>query len=90
MANTRVYVVLCPDGSRRMIEAASGAQAIRHVVKDKYSAHAATQKDFVQAMNDGLRVEKARTESPEAGEQLELPIDEATNGNQAETNKEQM
>lgn len=72
---TRIYVVLCPNGDRRLVDAASSAQAIRYVVKTKYSAHVATQRDFVDAMSSGLKVEYATHENAgeTLGEQMTLP-----------------
>lgn len=79
---TRVYVVLCPNGDKRLIDAASSAQAIRHVVKNKYSAHVAGQADFVEAMKGSLVIEYANREnaSETVGEQLEFNLE--SNGNQ--------
>lgn len=66
MAITRIYVVLNGD-ERRLVEATSAAQAIRHCVANKYSAKPATPKEIAQFMRDGLTVEKAN-ETTKQGE----------------------
>lgn len=55
---TRIYVVTCSD-ENRLVDAASSAQAIRHCVKNKYSAKAATPKDIAVHMSVGVKIEKA-------------------------------
>lgn len=55
---TRIYIVLHGD-ERRLVEAGSAAQAIRHCVRNVYSAKAATPKDIAALMLDGRRVERA-------------------------------
>lgn len=63
---TRIYVVMYqgPQGEvRRLVEATSAAQAIRHVVKDSHSAKVASTKDVASAMNDGVKIEKAGGEA---------------------------
>lgn len=66
MAVTRIYVVITGD-ERRLVEATSAAQAIRHCVANKYSAKPATPKEIAQFMRDGLTVEKAN-ETTKQGE----------------------
>jgi hypothetical protein len=61
MSVTRIYVVLNGE-DRRLVDAASAAQAIRHCVKNKYSAKAATPKEIAQYMKSGLQVETASEE----------------------------
>lgn len=57
---TRIYVVIDKATSeKRLIEATSAAQAIRHCVANKYSAKPATPKEIAQFMTSGLTVEKA-------------------------------
>lgn len=58
MATTRIYVVIQGD-EKRLVEASSSAQAIRHCVKDKYSAKVATPKELAGLMSGGLQVERA-------------------------------
>lgn len=55
---TRIYVVVHGE-ERRLVEATSAAQAIRHCVRNKYSAKAATPKEIALLMGHGLTVEKA-------------------------------
>lgn len=62
MAKTskRVYVVNDGDNaSRRLVEAASQAQAIAHVVRGKYVATVATQAELVDLVGCGVKVEQA-------------------------------
>lgn len=57
---TRIYVVLEKStGEKRLIDATSAAQAIRHCVSVKYSAKPATPKEIAAAMSSGLTVETA-------------------------------
>lgn len=58
MPVTRIYVVLHQD-EKRLIEAGSAAQAIRHCVQNKYVARPATTKDIATLMAAGFTVEKA-------------------------------
>lgn len=55
---TRIYVVINGE-EKRLVDAASAAQAIRHCVKNKYSAKAATPKDIALYMSAGITIEKA-------------------------------
>lgn len=55
---TRIYVVINGD-EKRLVDAASAAQAIRHCVKNKYNAKAATPKDIAHFMSAGVSIEKA-------------------------------
>lgn len=60
MTETRIYVVTNKnDNGRRLVEAASAAQAIRHCVSSIYEANVATAKSIAQYMGDGLKIEKA-------------------------------
>lgn len=63
MATTRVYVVKEGDSGGRLVEAASQAQAISHVVRGKYVATVATQGELVTLLGAGAKVEKAGEES---------------------------
>lgn len=56
---TRIYVVLDKaSGEKRLVDASSAAQAIRHCVSVKYSAKPATPKDIATFMSSGVHVEK--------------------------------
>lgn len=59
---TRIYVVINGD-EKRLVEAASAAQAIRHCVKNKYTAKPATPKELAALMQSGLSVEVVLTDS---------------------------
>lgn len=59
---TRIYVVINGE-EKRLVDAASAAQAIRHCVKNKYSAKAASPKEIAQFMKSGLQVETASDDS---------------------------
>jgi len=56
MIQTRIYLVTNGD-TRRLIEAGSAAQAIRHCVRNTYSAKAATPKEIANFMGAGYPVE---------------------------------
>ncbi len=65
---TRIYVVsyVGAEGAKqRLVEAGSGAQAVRHCVKDVYSAKVANAKDVAAAMGAGQAIEKANVEKGE-------------------------
>lgn len=70
MAETRIYVVINKtNDERRLVEATSQAQAIRHCVSTIYRADVATSKAVASAMGQGLKIECA-TE----------PVTQTTNG----------
>lgn len=66
---TRIYVVMeKASGNRRLIEASSSAQAIRHCVKNAYEAKVANTKDIAGLMQSGMVVEVAgASDAPEQG-----------------------
>lgn len=55
---TRIYIVET-DGTKRLVEATSSAQAIRHCAKPLYASKVATTKDMAELMAQGKQVEKA-------------------------------
>lgn len=59
MAETRIYCVLKKDGTKRLVEAASQSQAIRHVVTPEYRAEIASPKTVAFLMQEGLKIETA-------------------------------
>ncbi len=69
---TRIYLVSGfgedeMGAEKRLVEAGSAAQAIRHVVKQKYTAKAATTREVAELMTKKVSVEKATTDmAPEA------------------------
>ena len=62
---TRIYAVQGPD-TFRLVEAGNKAAALRHVAKDIINVEVANQKTLVAAMQDGVKVEMAGAEEPEA------------------------
>lgn len=52
---TRIYVVI-HESEKRLVEASSAAQAIRHCVANKYVARPATPKDIAHEMSNGVVV----------------------------------
>lgn len=66
--NTRIYVVReQADGvagtAVHLVDAATAAQAIGHVVRNKYTAKVAEQLELVEHVGKGIRVQKAGAES---------------------------
>ncbi len=55
---TRIYVVMTGE-DRRLVEASSAAQAIRHCVRGVYTAKVAATKELAQMMAAGMKVEVA-------------------------------
>ena len=63
--STRIYAVQAGD-IFRLVEASTKNAALRHVAKDLITVEVANQKTLVAAMTDGVKVEKAGAEEPEA------------------------
>jgi hypothetical protein len=63
--STRIYAVQAGD-IFRLVEASTKNAALRHVAKDLITVEVATQKTLVGAMTDGIKVEVAGAEEPEA------------------------
>lgn len=62
MAETRIYVVTgngAQTGSKRLVDAVSAAQAIRHCAKEIYTAQAASPKEIAALMSNGTQIEQA-------------------------------
>jgi hypothetical protein len=55
--STRIYAVQGPD-QFRLIEAASKQAALRYVAREILKVEVANQRTLVEAMTDGVRVEK--------------------------------
>lgn len=66
MTATRIYLVDERGASVRLVEASSAAQAIRHVVRHKFTAHAATPKAVATLMARGIVLEQATDNEIEA------------------------
>lgn len=65
--STRIYLVTDQESkAKRLIRAASQAQAIRHAVASRFGAEVASQNDLVQLLAAGQAVESA-TQTSEAG-----------------------
>lgn len=62
---TRIYAVQAGD-IFKLVEANTKQAALRHVAKDLIHVEVATQKTLVAAMQDGVQVEKAGADEPEA------------------------
>ena len=60
MADTRIYVVInSTTGEKRLVEATSQSQAIRHCTLPTYKADAASPLTVAHMMGEGLRLERA-------------------------------
>ncbi len=75
---TRIYVVIETDGTKRMVEATSQNQAISHCVQGRYKATVASAKDVAQLTAEGITVEKAEKQRKSKTE---------SNGNDANDNQ---
>lgn len=62
---TRIYAVQAGNVFR-LVEASTKNAALRHVAKDLINVEVATQRTLVAAMKDGVQVETAGAEEPEA------------------------
>ena len=62
---SRIYAVQGPDAFR-LVEAANKTQALRYVARNILTVEVASQKDLVNAIQDGIKVERATAEEPEA------------------------
>ncbi len=64
-SNTRVYCVQSAD-EFRLVEATSKQAALRHVAASKFSVNRVSEKTLIAAMRDGVQIELAGAEEPEA------------------------
>ncbi len=62
MALQRVYVIREGGKNSRLVSAGTPAQAIRHVVKEKFTAGVASQSDLIELISGGIKVENAAQE----------------------------
>lgn len=74
MSTTRIYVVINGE-ERRLVEAGSAAQAIRHCVRHRYNAKVATPKEVASFMAAGFSIEHAS--EMEANGAQAAPVDSA-------------
>lgn len=61
MATQRIYLVVQPDGTPRLVKASVRSQALSHVASTLLSIHVATQDDLVDLLSNGIKVESARS-----------------------------
>jgi hypothetical protein len=59
MSNTRIYITQLKGSKPRLIDAGTGAQAIRHVAKGLITARVASAKETAILMKDGTELEVA-------------------------------
>lgn len=64
---TRIYAVQAGE-MFRLVEATTKNAALRHVANDLIKVEVANQKTLVDAINDGVRVEKVSLEEPATAE----------------------
>lgn len=68
MAQTRIYVIINKQtGEKRLVEASTGAQAVRHCVSQVFESKVAGTKEIAGLMRDGYTVETASGKA-EAGD----------------------
>lgn len=61
MASQRIYLVVQPDGTPRLVKASIRSQALSHVASTLLTIHVATQDDLVDLLSNGAKVESARS-----------------------------
>ena len=61
MAAQRIYLVVQPDGTPRLVKASIRSQALSHVASTLLTIHVATQDDLVDLLSNGVKVESARS-----------------------------
>lgn len=61
MATQRIYLVVQPDGTPRLVKASVRSQALSHVASSLLNIHVATQDDLVDLLSNGVKVESARS-----------------------------
>lgn len=59
-AATRLYYLSAQDGEQHLVEAASQAQALRHVVANRFSIHVPDAKYVAGLVAQGVKVEIAK------------------------------
>jgi len=65
--STRIYVVQDTETSEKaLVRAANQAQALRHVVKNRFAVAMASQDELVSLLESGTTVETASTEQESA------------------------
>ena len=66
-ATKRIYVVTTSEGNR-LVEAANKSQAVNHVAKDTISAEVAGQRDLIELVSAGIKVESVGEKEFDLGE----------------------
>lgn len=65
----RIYIITSTtDGQERLVEAATTAQALRHVAQSQYAVRAANASAVARLIGAGVTVESARATADESGE----------------------
>ena len=72
MTAQRIYLVCDNTGTTRLISASLRQQALSHVANSMFTVRVASQKDLVEALTAGTKVENYKD-----ADQLELPGVEA-------------
>ena len=70
VTKTRIYKVNNPDGSVALVDAPSAKGAVNHIVGKFFKAELATQHELVDAVQQGIQIEKA---GEVAEDQADLP-----------------
>ena len=65
--STRLYIVSQDTGQKFIVDAATPAQALRHVTAFMFDVKAASTKDVARLVADGVAVETAGEATTEAG-----------------------
>ncbi len=60
---TRIYIVSQDVGNKFLIDAATPAQALRHVTAGMFDVKAASPKDVARLVADGVKVEAAKSDA---------------------------
>ena len=63
MSTTRPYIVTGKDGSERLIQANSQAQALRHAALNHFAVRAASANEVIELMSKGVKPETASQEA---------------------------
>lgn len=63
--NTRLYLVTDKAGNKRLVDAATPSQAIRHVVGDNYTATVPGNRQVAELARGGIEIETAKKEAVE-------------------------
>lgn len=70
--NTRIYVVNETNGPSHLVRAATPAQAIRHIVSDRFIAEVASQQQLVDLLGKGAKVREPHPRNPDPAQAVRL------------------